>query len=93
MMKDKTEQLLLKELDEIEAYDFVTTFAHLQEKIAFISHDIRNEFPEESIQLIEINEIISDALKTSDQPENEDDFIRFKADVALILKQILEIDD
>jgi hypothetical protein len=53
-MKKKLELLLYKELNEIEAFDFVITFPHLKDKIAFIAHDLSNEFPDEATQLLDI---------------------------------------
>lgn len=92
-MKRKTEDLLTKELDEIEAFDFVNTFPHLLEKTRFIAYDIRLEFPEESAQLFEISELIEDLLKRPSANEPSESFIKIKNDVALVLKQILEIED
>ncbi|MEO6301705.1 MAG: hypothetical protein ABIP51_00905 [Bacteroidia bacterium] len=66
-MKKKTEDLLLKELDEIETFDFVTSFPHLLDKTSFIAHDIRKDFPEESLQLLEITKAIEDLLNSRPQ--------------------------
>lgn len=92
-MKKSIEDVLVKELDEIESIDFVTSLPHLQDKTVFIAHDIRNEFPEESQQLLEISEAIEDMLKQTPPDEFAENFITIKRSVALILKQILEIDD
>ncbi len=59
----------------------------------FIAHDIRNDFPEEALQLIEISEAIDNLMKEPAPFEIDENFARIKSDVALILKQILEIED
>ncbi len=92
-MKRKIETLLVKELDEIEAIDFVTSFPHLLDKVLFIAHDIRLEYPEESNQLIEISEQIEDLLKQPSVKVHEAIFIEIKSAIALILKQMLDIED
>jgi hypothetical protein len=92
-MKKKLELLLYKELNEIEAFDFVVTFPHLKDKIAFIAHDLRNEFPHETTQLLDIYENINEFLSQSNASEQQQKFIAFKNDVALVIKQLLDIED
>lgn len=92
-MKKKIETLLYKELDEIESHNFVTNHKHLHDKIAFIAHDIRNDFQDESSHLSELLETSSDFIKHATLEEIQEDFVSLKAKVAIILKQILEIDD
>jgi len=92
-MKKKIELLLYTELNEMEAFDFVITFAHLQDKIAFIAHDIRNEYPDEAKQLYDIYENINDFLSQANSFELEKKFSDFKNEVILVIKQLLEIED
>lgn len=92
-MKKKLELLLYKELNEIEAFDFVITFPHLKDKIAFIAHDLSNEFPDEATQLLDIYENINDYLSQSNITEQQEKFIPFKNEVALVIKQLLDIED
>jgi|LakMenEpi03Aug12_release.lakeMendotaPanAssembly.Ray.scaffolds.fasta_scaffold67890_6 hypothetical protein len=92
-MKKKLELLLYNELNEIEATDFVLTFPHLKDKIAFIAHDLRNEYPHEAKQLLDIYENINDYLSRANAAEQQQKFIAFKNEVALVIKQLLDIED
>jgi hypothetical protein len=92
-MKKKLELLLYKELNEIEAFDFVITFPHLQDKIAFIAHDLKNEFPHEATQLLDIYENINDFISQANITEQKEKFIAFKNEVTLVIKQLLDIED
>ena len=92
-MKKKLELLLYNELNEIEAIDFVLTFPHLKDKIAFIARDLRNEFPYEATQLLYIYENINDYLIQANTSEQQQKFSTFKNEVALVIKQLLDIED